>query len=373
MGILLTGANGYLGSYVVKHLLASTNDDLLVMVRADDRAHGVARLWEGWQLHLDAEAFRAALDRVTIVRGDLHAPELGLSDADHGLLRERATSVLHMAASLNRKSEKACLNTNLKGTLAMLQLARWLHDRQGLERFGFVSTVAIAGKRQGEDLHEDEALDWSLSDHDPYARTKKFCEHMVRQLLPDVPTQIYRPSIVMGDGHHPRTSQFDMIFATTMLADLRVLPLQPDLRVDICNADWVGEVIASVHTDPKPAHDTWHLSAGTASPTVRDITDALDAHLGRTTRFAPQLGWTWDKAYRLANRAPRGTPAAGIGALWKVFWPYVTFDTVFHNDRAVTQIGKAPVPFPTYFGALYDWVKDHGYRYPTVPLPAGIA
>ena len=35
-------------------------------------------------------------------------------------------------------------------------------------------------------VHEDTAIDWARSDYDPYARTKKFCEHMVQQLLPDV-------------------------------------------------------------------------------------------------------------------------------------------------------------------------------------------
>ncbi len=27
---------------------------------------------------------------------------------------------------------------------------------------------------------EDRSIEWERSDYDPYARTKKFCEHMVR-------------------------------------------------------------------------------------------------------------------------------------------------------------------------------------------------
>ena len=33
-------------------------------------------------------------------------------------------------------------------------------------------------------VYEDSAIDWSRSDYDPYARTKKFAEHMLHELLP---------------------------------------------------------------------------------------------------------------------------------------------------------------------------------------------
>ena len=65
-----------------------------------------------------------------------------------------------------------------------------------------MSTVAVAGKRQNEVVTEDKSIDWERSDYDPYARTKKFCEHMIRQLLPEVPKTIFRPSIVLGDSRY---------------------------------------------------------------------------------------------------------------------------------------------------------------------------
>ncbi len=58
----------------------------------------------------------------------------------------------------------------------------------------------MAGKRKNEVVTEDKSIDWERSDYDPYARTKKFCEHMIRQLLPEVPLTIFRPSIVLGDS-----------------------------------------------------------------------------------------------------------------------------------------------------------------------------
>ena len=120
------------------------------------------------------------------------------------MLRERCDSVLHVAASLNRKSSKACFNANLRGSLSVIKLVRSIAEARGdLRRFGVVSTTAVCGKRQHEVVTEDESIDWSRSDYDPYARTKKFAEHMVGELLDDLPTVIFRPPTVMGDSRFP--------------------------------------------------------------------------------------------------------------------------------------------------------------------------
>src|SRR6516225_2250774 len=164
------------------------------------------------------------------------------------------------------------MNVNLRGTLEVIQLARRSHYYHGLRRFSNVSTVAVAGKRQNEIVTEDHSIDWDRSDYDPYARTKKFCEHMIRELLPEVPLTIFRPSIVLGDSRYAATTQFDMVRAFVFLAGLKVLPLRPRDRVDIVNVDFVAEAIATLHQKENPLHDTYHLSSGTGSQTFRELT-----------------------------------------------------------------------------------------------------
>src|SRR5262249_53877095 len=160
-----------------------------------------------------------------------------------------------------------CMNVNLRGGLEVIQLARRAQNRNGVLRYSHVSTVAVAGKRQNEVVKEDEAIDWSRSDYDPYARTKKFGEHMVHQLLPDVPRTIFRPAIVMGDSRHAETSQFDMVQAFDTLARFPVLPLRPNDRIDIVPADYVGGAIVKIHQTAEPAFGIYHLSAGYSGET----------------------------------------------------------------------------------------------------------
>lgn len=368
--IFITGGTGFIGSYVIDHLLRERSDRLALLVRAKDREAAERKLWRGLQLHMDEERFWDALSRVDFVHGDLTSPRLGIDDLAWERLSRTAGSILHIAASLNRKSAKECLNVNLRGTLQVVKLARAIADRNGLRRFSEVSTTAISGKRRHETLSEDEMLDWARSDYDPYARTKKFGEHMVRELLPEVPHLFFRPSSVLGDSQRPETTQFEMT-RMCMLSELPIIPISPEARFDVVNADWVGKAIAILHTKDRPAHDTYNLSSGVDSRTVKDITETIARHEGRTPPvIVGDLEKPFETLIQLANAIPGKNTFTMMASLLEVFWPYMTFDTVFRNDRAVAEVGEKPAPFTDYCGPLYSWVKSVGWKYPYRELPA---
>lgn len=376
--IFITGSTGFLGSYVVTRLVTHHHRRVLLMIRSKNRKDAVEKLWKALQLHMDGAQFLQALERIEIVQGDLLAKDLGLSPAAKKRVLSQASSVLHIAASLNRKSEKECLNVNLRGTLSVIRLAREIvQARGGLDRFSDVSTIAVGGKRQGEVVHEDTAIEWNRSDYDPYARTKKFCEHMVEELLPDVRQTVFRPAAVMGDSRFPETTQFDMVRAFVGLTDMPVLPMDGNCRQEIVNADWVGRAIADLHVKPEPLHRIYHLSAGKAARTAHEIAAAMLASQPdrRPPRWAPRARGAFQATVDQLAGLPRETFGSAVyfGSLLKVFWPYITNDTVFDNARAVAELGEAPTPFTQYCGELYRWSKSVTFEYPYRPLPELVA
>lgn len=370
MSIFITGGTGFLGSYVVTELLEHPEAGRLsLLTRAAGRDEAVAKLWRALQLHMPFERFEAALERIDFVPGDLHAPKLGIDEVTRARLREECDSVLHIAASLNRKSAKACFNANLRGTLSVIELSREIAEaRGGLRRFSEVSTTAVAGKREHENVHEDEAVDWDRSDYDPYARTKKFGEHMVHELLPDVPKTIFRPSTVMGDSRFARTTQFDMLRIYCLMVDAPAIPTHPDTRLDFVPADFVGQSIARLHLKERPAHETYHLSAGLGSKTVREHAATLKAAGIRTPILAPRLHGAFARISDQLASGPRGQVSL-IASLIKVFLPYFTNDVVFDNTRVTEELGVAPAPFTDYAVDLYRWAKSVRFSYPYAPLP----
>jgi thioester reductase-like protein len=370
VAIFLTGSTGYIGAHIAAGLLQGHSDRLNLLVRAKDRREANERLWRSLQLHLDFPRFHDFLNtRIDIFLGDLTDSRFGLSPDDYGRLAQSTDSVIHCAASLNRKSEKACLNVNLRGTLEVIKLGMAARDHHGLRRISHVSTVAVAGQRQDEVVQEDQSIDWDRSDYDPYARTKKFCEHMIRELLPDVPRTIFRPSIVLGDSRHAQTTQFDMVRAFVFLAGLPFLPFRPTDKVDIVNVDFVAESVVALHQKEKPEHDIYHLSSGTGSQTFRELTDALaSAQRRRKPRFVPSM----EKSFTaLVERLAKRKSSLGFGAtLMKVFLPYLVWNTVFDNSRVVTERGCAPAPFSQYSYPLLRFSKENRFTYNYKEWPA---
>ncbi|HSE99185.1 MAG TPA: SDR family oxidoreductase, partial [Blastocatellia bacterium] len=260
-------------------------------------------------------------------------------------------------------SEKSCLNVNLRGTLEVVKFAARTRDHHGLRRFSHVSTVAVAGHRSNEVVTEDEAIDWNRSDYDPYARTKKFCEHMVAELLPDVSHIVFRPSIILGDSRYAETTQFDMVRSFVFLAALPILPFRPHDRIDIVPVNFVAETLVTIHQKEKPEHDIYHLSSGTGSQTFAELTDALAKARGRKgPAFMPWLERPFTSTVNfLANR--RGTSIGYGASLLKVFIPYLVWNTVFDNTRIVTETGLPPAPFSEYCYPLLKFSKEGHFKY----------
>ena len=53
MGIFLTGSTGYIGAHVAANLLRTSDETLLLPVRAGHQREAAERLWRALQLHME--------------------------------------------------------------------------------------------------------------------------------------------------------------------------------------------------------------------------------------------------------------------------------------------------------------------------------
>ncbi len=369
VAIFLTGVTGFLGSYLAADLLAGSQETLTVLVRSRTVEEAEQRLWRALQLHMDFPTFWDYRSRrLDICLGDITQPGLGLSEADRARVFSSVDSIIHAAASLNRKSEEVCANVNLRGTLEVLQLAREIHRQRPLRRFSLISTIAVAGLRNHETVTEEAAIRWNRPDLDPYGRTKKMAETMATRLLEDIPLTVFRPSAVIGDTRFAPTTQFDMVRAFAWLGKFRVLPLNPDWRIDIVPADFVSRAIATIHQKEKPLHSIYHLSAGQGAVNYRQIATALSVG-GKQKIFVPRLcDFFMSSCERLAN-SHRKWKAVKAATLVQVFKPHLLADTVFDNAKIVRELGETPRPFTEYASALLQFAREQNFKYPYLPFP----
>src|ERR1019366_10671927 len=130
--VLLTGATGFLGRYLLRDLLLS-GQRVAVLVRDSRGGRAENRIKE--LLDFWGESLGRRLPCPVILQGDLSHAGLGLSHSDRNWLGRHCEAVLHAAANLSFRStpDGEPWKTNINGTQALLRLVtdlnipRWHH------------------------------------------------------------------------------------------------------------------------------------------------------------------------------------------------------------------------------------------------------
>ena len=156
--ILLTGGTGFLGTVLVEKILRSLPDlgRLYLLIRRSRDKSAAARFekdvlgsraFAGLREKLGEGFEEYVSDKVRVLEGDVHAPELGLAPEELEELSREVDIVLHSAASVIFDAPvDAAVNSNVHGTLGLLALARNWEKRP---LFMHISTAYVSGTRGG--------------------------------------------------------------------------------------------------------------------------------------------------------------------------------------------------------------------------------
>ncbi|HZR52912.1 MAG TPA: thioester reductase domain-containing protein, partial [Streptosporangiaceae bacterium] len=182
--ILLTGATGFFGAFLLEELLTRTSGVVHCLVRAATDAEGERRLRDNLRRY--GREYVAQDPRVRVVRGDLKRPRLGLAEAGYAALASRLDTIVHAGAHVDLLLPYSGLEpANVGGTRSVIELA----TAGALKEVHLVSSVSAA---MGAGL-------------DPgsfgYAVTKWRAE-LIAQAARDrgVPIAIYRMPRLSGDS-----------------------------------------------------------------------------------------------------------------------------------------------------------------------------
>lgn len=197
--VLVTGADGFIGSHVVEHALAAG-----AQVRAFCIYNSRGSL--GWLDESKEFAAAVAEGRAESMLGDVR-------DAEHVMAAvDEVDVVLHLAALIaiphSYVAPRSYVETNVTGTLNLLEATR----RSDVRRMVNTSTSEVYGTPETTPIREDHAL----KGQSPYSATKiaadKLCESYALSF--DTPVVTLRPFNTFG----PRQSSRAVI--PTVLAQL---------------------------------------------------------------------------------------------------------------------------------------------------------
>lgn len=250
--VLLTGASGFLGAYLLHTLMTDTPARVHCLIRCKSPDDGRKRIEENLTKYgLWSEDFAA---RVVAVPGDFTQERLGMDAHAYDSLCTAIDTVFHNGAWVNFVFPYAELKkSNVGGTQEMIRFA----SRGKAKPLHYVSSagvVPVPEDRTYRVLESDPLSNWQGL-VDGYPQSKWVAEKIV-SIAADrgLPVRIYRPGFIAGDSGTGIYNTDD--FIPRMLKGCIQLQLSPqtDAMIGMAPVDYVTKAI--VHLSCKPQLDS---------------------------------------------------------------------------------------------------------------------
>ncbi len=356
--VLLTGATGILGGWILCELLENNYAPVVIM-RDATREDAQMRIRKILALVGSDYSHEA----VTIYHGDVGKPHLGLELSDVAELRHEVEAFIHCAASVSfdPRQEQEIYATNVHGTLNVL---KFIEDTS--IPLYHVSTAYVAGTRQ--DVCFEDELDRNQEFKNAYERSKFDSEKIVQEAFKTGACRgaIFRPSIIVGASGGGRIAQFLNFYSFLKVMEAARtgrIPCNGNLRVvfpidctkNIVPVDWTAQAFMQIINKDGASNMVYHLTHPNPISHKKLIDWAnsrLNPHgiqvepvdaLGKDSTIVERLGHVSLQHYR----------------------PYLSSEPIFdrtNTDRAL----NGSVPFPNtdhkFFDMLYEYAREHGWQ-----------
>ena len=256
--ILLTGASGFLGAYLLAGQLERWPElRVRCLVRSADATQGLDKirinlakygLWkEIWE------------KRIVAIPGDLGKPELGLDRSAFLAIGKGLGGILHNGATLSQMATYSQLSAvNVGGTRQMLAIAA----QNGGIPFQMISSVAVFEGREYRDkeiLETDDISHWEGISNG-YSQTKWVSERLVVNAGKEgLPVTIHRPPLIGGDSRTGVWHKDDLLYR--LFKGCLQLGMVVDIpwEIDLVPVDYVADAVTALAWSPESVGRNLHL------------------------------------------------------------------------------------------------------------------
>ena len=260
--ILLTGATGFLGAYLVYELLVQTTADLYCLVRCSNVVEGRQRLQSTLESYsLWSETFRS---RIIPVAGDLSESRLGIPEPEFRRLAKRIEVIYHNGAWVHHVYPYSVLKAaNVLGTQEVLRLASQFKPKP----VHFISTLGVFFHQAdaGIELEIVSESDWiedgRVLSQSGYIQSKWVAEQLVRQAGErGLPIGIYRLARIGGHSQTGISNSSDFLnLAIKGCIQLGKVPVMDEMKENITPVDYVSGAIVHLSRQTNFLGKTFHL------------------------------------------------------------------------------------------------------------------
>lgn len=271
--VLVTGATGYLGAFLIKELLKTECEKIYTLVRADNQDQAKERVYS----NLDFYFVDYDKQRIIPIIGDIEKDNCGLSD-DFEKDVSSVNLIIHAAANTSHIGfEDEFVRTNILGTKNILNFA---YKNKSI-RVCIVSTLSVSGDNEGLETvtYTEDDFDVGQKFSNIYEKTKFESEKIARHAIKDgLDVFIVRLGNLVGGPiqKNPRDNYFYQYLAA-IIATKHDWNINIDIDISPVDISAAG-IIGLCKIGSLPKH-TFHLfNSDTVLSSV-------------VTNFINQLGW----------------------------------------------------------------------------------
>jgi thioester reductase-like protein len=256
--IFLTGATGFLGTFLLNEMLQQTSATLYCLVRSETVESAKQKL----QSRLESSSIwdESFSHRIIPVVGDLAQPLLGFSEEQFQEMAEKIDVVYHNGAWVHHASPYSLLKaTNVLGTQEVLRLA----CQAKIKPVHFISSLSVFNPDDYSSvkvIDEHDSIEAGQAPVGGYAQSKWVAEKLVTLAgQRGLPVSIYRLGPVSG---HSQTGVFnvnDFLYRLILgYIQLKSAP-EGEMILDIMPVDYATGAIAYLSKHPQSWGKAFHL------------------------------------------------------------------------------------------------------------------
>jgi len=263
--VLLTGATGYLGAYLLYELLVQSEAKVICLARSSGTDSAQRRIQQTMAHYFGPSSLDLLDGRVYVVEGDLSMPGLGLSPADAQFVSANVDAILHSAADVRHFGDAAHFDrSNVLATRHLIELAEGL-DRNA--RFHHISTLGIpedlALSGQWEDALARPEFDPGVKVDNLYTQSKLEAERwLMAAAKRGLSVSIYRAGNLSCHAESGKFQQnIDNNAFYRMIKAMLLLGKAPKANwdVDFTPIDYAGKSIVHLALRPDSAGRLFHI------------------------------------------------------------------------------------------------------------------
>ncbi|MFD7248027.1 thioester reductase domain-containing protein, partial [Streptomyces massasporeus] len=255
--LLVTGASGFLGAFLVRDLMRTTTARLHCLVRGADDAAAYQRLRSSLTWYRVWDEIDES--RLLVRAGDLAEERLGLTEEEFDGLARTVDAVYHAGATVHWLHPYEALRAaNVHGTREILRLAA----RHRTVPVHYISTVGVFNGpvTPGVPLKVTDPTGPAEALPSGYLQSKWVAEQLVG-LARDrgLPVSVHRVDVISGDTRNGACQTRDFVWLSLKgLLQAQAAPAGVGGRFHLLPVDYVSAAIVGI-SQREPAGGTFHL------------------------------------------------------------------------------------------------------------------